>query len=86
MMSDRSSRRSRLALFALALVLVGAALVSAPAEAVGGCLRSEAITTYYSNAAHSSVVGWCISGCQGGCNCSGTSSKFYTIDHIFCTD
>jgi hypothetical protein len=85
-MSNRSSRRARLALLALALVLVSASLISTPAEAMRGCLRSEAFTTYWSDAAHSSVVGWCISNCQGKCTCSGVSSQFYTIDHIICVD
>jgi hypothetical protein len=35
---------------------------------------------------HRTIVGNYFSDCQGGCNGSGQSTKFYHFDHFVCTD
>jgi hypothetical protein len=80
------SKRLILAIFAAALLVASFSLAPSPAEAITGCLQSQSITNYYSDATYHTIVGWCISGCQGGCSCSGTITKYHTIDHLFCVD
>ena len=80
------SKRLLLAVLAAALLFTSLSLAPRTAEAVTGCLQSQAFTNYYSDATYSHIVGWCISGCQGGCSCTGTLTKYHTVDHIFCAD
>jgi hypothetical protein len=76
----------RAALLAFALLLASFAFVSRPAEAVpSGCKGFQGITTYYSNAAHTSIVGNYFSSCAGVCNGSGQITQYYTFDHYICT-
>ena len=76
----------RAALLSFALLLASFAFVSAPAEAVpAACKGTPGITTYYSNAAHTTIVGNYFSGCQGGCTGSGQITQWYRFDHYICT-
>lgn len=76
----------RAVLLSLALLLASFAFVSGPAQAVVACQGSPGITTYYSDATRTTIVGNYFSGCQGGCNGSGQITKWWRFDHYICTD
>jgi hypothetical protein len=77
----------RATLLSGALILASFAFVSKPAEAVPvGCKGTPGITTYYSSAARTTIVGNYFSGCQGGCTGSGQITQWYRFDHYICTD
>jgi hypothetical protein len=80
------SKRLLLAVLAVTLLFASLALAPRPAQAVAGCVQIQSITNYYSDATYRTIVGYCISGCQGGCSCSGTLTKYYRVDHLFCVD
>lgn len=70
-----------------ALLLGGFALASTPVQAIGsGCVSTGGITTYYSDATHTTIVGTYFSGCNGGCNGSGQITKYYRFDHYVCAE
>lgn len=77
----------RATLFAFGLLLASVAMVSKPAEAVpSGCKGYQGITTYYSSAARTTIVGNYFSSCTGVCNGSGQITQWYRFDHYICTD
>jgi len=77
----------RATLLSFALLLASFAFVSGPAQAIpSGCKGSPGITTYYSDATRTVIVGNYFSGCQGGCNGSGQITQWYRFDHYICTD
>jgi hypothetical protein len=82
-----SSLSTRSLLLGSALLLSAFALAAPPAEAVpAACKGTGGITTYYSDASRTTIVGNYFSGCNGGCNGSGQITQFYRFDHYICTD
>jgi hypothetical protein len=79
--------RSRIGfkLFALALALVASLLAVQPSQAIFFC-NNNMVTTYYSDASHTTVVGQCAGSCCDGCHCTGTTSPYSTSYHFYCTD
>jgi hypothetical protein len=74
--SRRPLRRGICLLAVLALTCAAAVL---PARA-STCFRAvNLLYDYYSNAAHTKLVGWCIVGLCGGNLCSGTTSNYVTV-------
>ena len=67
-------------LAAAMLAVIPAASASARACAAG----SECYTTWYSNAAHTTVVGWMHEACDGTITTSGTRSGYVTFSQVSC--
>jgi hypothetical protein len=72
-------------LFGLAAALVTSVLAVQPSQALVFC-NNNAVTTYYSDASHATVVGQCAGSCCDGCHCTGTTSAYSTTQHFYCTD
>ena len=72
-------------LLGLAAVLVLAILAVQPSQAIVFC-SNNSITTYYSDASHSTVVGRCGGNCCGPCQCTGTTSAYHTTERVYCLD
>ena len=68
------------ALAAAALVVIPATSASARACTAG----AECYTTWYSNAAHTTVVGWMHEACNGTITTWGTRSGYVTFSEISC--
>lgn len=77
----------RLLGLAAALAVCWIAIHPGPAAAFpsSGC-EGPGVTTYYSDASHSTVVGSCGGGCCTACSCTGSTSAFYTHQMVFCLD
>jgi len=81
-----SSISTRLATLLVAMLLVSFTFLT-PASAVeSGCKSSPGITTYYSDATRTRIVGNYFAGCNGGCNGSGQITKWYRFDHYICVE
>jgi hypothetical protein len=68
-------------IFAVALLLTLALAGGSPGSAV--VTRTGHDFTYYSNASHTTVVGYCIV-CVGYSSCHGTITPYYTIGNYPC--
>lgn len=79
--------RISLRLLGLAAVLVLSILAVAvqPSQAIVFC-SNNAVTTYYSDASHTTVVGRCAGSCCDGCHCTGTTSAYWTTQRFYCPD
>ena len=75
----------RLLGLAAGLVLSILAVAVQPGEAIVFC-SPNAVTTYYSDASHTTVVGRCAASCCDGCHCTGTTSAYRTIERFYCPD
>jgi hypothetical protein len=86
-MTSRISSSLSLRLLGLALAFVISTLAVQPGQAIGFCRAAGAsVTTYYSDASHSTVVGRCSAGCCTPCECTGTVSSYWTTQRFYCTD
>ncbi|MEA2603031.1 MAG: hypothetical protein QOF89_4023 [Acidobacteriota bacterium] len=74
-------------LLGLAVVLVTSILTAQPSHAdlVVGC-DPNSVTTYYSDASHSTAVGSCGGSCCGPCECTGTITAYRTTQRVYCPD
>jgi len=78
---------TRRAGFLVMLLLVAAASLTtlAPTKAYAICCGWETITTYYSDATKTVVVGECdADGCAGTTDCWGSTSAYYTRSRTCC--
>ena len=72
-------------LLGLAFAFVLSVLAVQPSQAVAFC-RPNTVTTYYSDASHSTVVGHCGGGCCTPCQCTGTVTPYSTSQMYYCPD
>jgi hypothetical protein len=79
--ANRNRLRSPLgkSLGLLALLALLWAAGTTPVRASSCFFGENLITTYYSSAAHTSIVGICSSGPCAGAGCTGTKSDFVTV-------
>ena len=79
----RSSRRFLL-LLAMAVLVVTSFLVTRPPTALAATLKKQ-VCTFYSDAAHTSVVGWFHYRCNGSVDQSfGTTSAYSVCESDWC--
>jgi hypothetical protein len=78
---------SPLRLLGLVVALVISFFVVQPSQAslVFACDNNR-VTTYYSDASHTTVVGRCAGSCCDGCHCTGTTSAYSTSYTFECLD
>lgn len=84
-MTSRIHSPLGLRLLGLAVAFVLSVLAVQPSQAIVFC-NPNAVTTYYSDASHSTVVGHCGGGCCQPCTCTGTTSPYSTTQRVYCTD
>lgn len=84
-MTSRIGSLAGFRLLGLAVALVISVLAVRPSQALVFC-NNNAVTTYYSDASHSTVVGSCAGSCCDGCHCTGTTSQYSTTERFYCTD
>lgn len=84
-MVSRISSSLGLRLLGLAVAFVLSILAAQPGQAFAFCLPNS-VTTYYSDASHSTVVGRCGGGCCTPCQCTGTTSPYSTTERFYCPD
>lgn len=66
------------------LASAGVVFASAPAQAAACPLGFECVTTYYNDAAHSTVVGGKVEYCDGEANSWGTRTGYYDYYRSSC--
>jgi hypothetical protein len=77
-------RRSVTAAAAALLAAAGVTFAAAPAQASACPLGSECVTTYYSDASLTTVIGGKIEYCDGGSDSWGTRSGYYDYSRTPC--
>jgi len=77
-------RRSLAVAAAGLLASAGVVLAAAPAQAAACPLGYECVTTYYNDAAHTTVVGGKVEYCDGGSNSWGTRTGYYDYYRSSC--
>ena len=80
----RMVRRSLVVAAVGLLASAGVVLGAAPAQAAACPLGNECVTTYYSDAAHTTVVGGKVEYCDGGANSWGTRTGYYDYYRSSC--
>jgi hypothetical protein len=84
-MTSRINSLFGLRLLGLAIALMLSSFAVQPSQAFGFC-NPNSVTTYYSDASHSTVVGHCGGGCCTPCHCTGTTSPYSTTQRFECPD
>ena len=81
----RTSRHFRLGMLLVTFLLVTTALLPAPTHGIVCCSVTLHVT-YYSNAAHSTIVGNCVynEACAGSDFCTGSRSAYSTSFNTCC--
>ena len=69
---------------ALALALLAGSLAFIAPQGAEAALTNEIVTTYYSDASQTDVVGERIRNCWGTFDFWGSTSKYYTVTSIPC--
>jgi hypothetical protein len=81
----RSGFGLKLVLVALAVALCGAALSIGPLTAAPQpCCGHATLVTYYSDASHTTRVGWCSFPCGSDPTCSGRQTQYSTTKQLQC--
>ena len=77
-------RRTVTAAAVTLLAAAGVTFAAAPAQAAACPLGNECVTTYYSDASHTTVIGGKIEYCDGDSNSWGTRSGYYDYSRTPC--
>jgi hypothetical protein len=86
LMSSRIGSSLSFRLLGLVVALVVSFFAVQPSQASFAFCANNRVTTYYSDASHSTVVGRCAGSCCDGCTCTGTTSAYSTSYTFECLD